>query len=137
MTLRILHVLDHSLPLHSGYTFRTLALLREQRRRGWQTLMLTTPKQGASAALQDEAEGWSFFRTPSQAGDGLFRQMQLTAARLRELIAEHRPDLRQQAQRVAMLSGREDAKLGIDGEAQPEAQRRQIGVRRVEPRGLP
>ena len=24
MSLRILHVLDHSLPLHSGYTFRTL-----------------------------------------------------------------------------------------------------------------
>ena len=26
--LRILHVLDHSLPLHSGYAFRTLAILR-------------------------------------------------------------------------------------------------------------
>jgi hypothetical protein len=25
LTMRILHVLDHSLPLHSGYTFRTLA----------------------------------------------------------------------------------------------------------------
>jgi glycogen(starch) synthase len=31
MSLRILHVLDHSIPLHSGYTFRTLAILREQR----------------------------------------------------------------------------------------------------------
>ena len=30
--MRILHVLDHSLPLHSGYAFRTLAILREQRR---------------------------------------------------------------------------------------------------------
>jgi asparagine synthase (glutamine-hydrolysing) len=27
--MRILHVLDHSIPLHSGYTFRTLAILRE------------------------------------------------------------------------------------------------------------
>ena len=25
---RILHVLDHSLPLHSGYTFRTRAILK-------------------------------------------------------------------------------------------------------------
>jgi hypothetical protein len=25
MSLRILHVLDHSIPLHSGYTFRTLS----------------------------------------------------------------------------------------------------------------
>jgi hypothetical protein len=31
MSLRVLHVLDHSIPLHSGYTFRTLSLLREQR----------------------------------------------------------------------------------------------------------
>ena len=27
---RILHVLDHSLPMHSGYTFRTRAILRAQ-----------------------------------------------------------------------------------------------------------
>ncbi len=34
VALRILHVLDHSLPLHSGYTFRTVAILREQRALG-------------------------------------------------------------------------------------------------------
>src|SRR5574338_53758 len=28
--MRILHILDHSIPLHSGYTFRTAAILREQ-----------------------------------------------------------------------------------------------------------
>ena len=28
--LRVLHVLDHSLPLHSGYTFRTRAILKAQ-----------------------------------------------------------------------------------------------------------
>ena len=27
---RVLHVLDHSLPLHSGYTFRTRAILKAQ-----------------------------------------------------------------------------------------------------------
>jgi glycogen(starch) synthase len=48
MSLRILHVLDHSLPLHSGYSFRTLAILREQRALGWQTVHLTTPKQGVA-----------------------------------------------------------------------------------------
>ena len=32
MTLRILHVFDHSLPLHSGYTFRSANILREQRK---------------------------------------------------------------------------------------------------------
>ena len=35
--IRVLHVLDHSIPLHSGYTFRTAALLREQRSLGWRT----------------------------------------------------------------------------------------------------
>ena len=34
MPLRILHVLDHSIPLHSGYTFRTASILREQRALG-------------------------------------------------------------------------------------------------------
>ena len=29
--MRVLHLLDHSVPLHSGYSFRTLALLQEQR----------------------------------------------------------------------------------------------------------
>ena len=50
MSLRILHVLDHSIPLHSGYTFRTLAILKEQRRLGWETLQLTSSKHyGATA----------------------------------------------------------------------------------------
>lgn len=35
--MRILHILDHSIPLHSGYTFRTLAILKEQRDLGWET----------------------------------------------------------------------------------------------------
>ena len=30
MSLRILHVLDHSAPLHSGYAFRTLSILRDE-----------------------------------------------------------------------------------------------------------
>ena len=93
MSLRILHVLDHSIPLHSGYTFRTLAILREQRALGWDTLHLTTPKQGAAATLRDEVEGWTFYRTPSQAGDGLTRQMLLTARRLAQLAQATRPDI--------------------------------------------
>ena len=48
--MRILHVLDHSLPLHSGYAFRTLAILREQRALGWETLQLTTPRHGRGRA---------------------------------------------------------------------------------------
>jgi glycogen(starch) synthase len=93
MTLRVLHVLDHSIPLHSGYTFRTLAILREQRKLGWQTFHLTSPKQGAAAVLKEELEGWSFHRTPSATGAGLVRQMLLTARRIAEVVLETEPDL--------------------------------------------
>jgi hypothetical protein len=62
MSMRILHVLDHSIPLHSGYTFRTLSILREQRKLGWQTFHLTSPKQMGATALEDDVDGWHFYR---------------------------------------------------------------------------
>lgn len=93
MTLRVLHVLDHSLPLHSGYTFRTASILREQRKLGWETFHVTTPKQGVGTALKEEADGWTFYRTPSAEQDGLVAQMRLTAARLDELVREIKPDI--------------------------------------------
>ena len=63
--LRILHVLDHSVPIHSGYSFRSLALFREQRRRGWHTTHLTTPKHTAAGPSPEEVDGFTFHRTPS------------------------------------------------------------------------
>lgn len=62
--MRILHILDHSLPLHSGYTFRSAAILREQQRLGWETFHLTGAKQGTVSTLEETAEGLHFFRTP-------------------------------------------------------------------------
>ncbi|MCM8595411.1 TIGR04063 family PEP-CTERM/XrtA system glycosyltransferase [Accumulibacter sp.] len=91
--MRVLHILDHSLPLHSGYSFRTVSILREQRALGWETFHLTTPKQGSGAALQEEADGWTFYRTPAAAGVGMPSQMRLTAARLNEIVEAVRPDL--------------------------------------------
>src|SRR6476646_1900399 len=63
--MRILHILDHSLPLHSGYVFRTVAILREQRALGWQTLQLTTPRHGKAATDIEDVDGWQFHRTPA------------------------------------------------------------------------
>lgn len=91
--MRVLHVLDHSIPLHSGYTFRTLAILREQQRLGWQTLQLTTPKQGAGTAREEVVDGLKLHRTPSAAGAGLLAQMRLTAARIAEVVRAEKPDL--------------------------------------------
>jgi len=99
--MKILHVLDHSLPLHSGYTFRTAGILREQRARGWETLHLTTPRHGSSDAPVEQADGWEFHRTPSRKslrgwvpGIGTYLdEMAATAARLDELVRAHRPDV--------------------------------------------
>jgi glycogen(starch) synthase len=95
--LRVLHVLDHSLPLHSGYTFRTLSLLQEQRRRGWQTFQITGAKQGGMAAGAEHVDGWAFFRTPAVRAAFPVRrelaQMDALASRLARVVAEVRPDL--------------------------------------------
>lgn len=97
--MRILHVLDHSAPLHSGYAFRTLAILREQRARGWETIQLTSPKQGAVDGVEETAEGFVFHRTQaptsaqSSGAPQLLRQMVATQARVAELVRTYRPDV--------------------------------------------
>lgn len=61
--MRVLHILDHSIPLHSGYTFRTLSILREQRKLGWQTFHLTSPKHVGAELPAEGVDGWHFYRT--------------------------------------------------------------------------
>lgn len=101
MTMRVLHVLDHSIPLHSGYTFRTLAILREQRRLGWDTCHVTGPKHTATQALEETVDGqWHFYRSPPVEGTasrlpGLepMAQMRQLERRLDAVAAELRPDV--------------------------------------------
>ncbi|MCG6940122.1 MAG: glycosyltransferase, exosortase A system-associated [Thiohalocapsa sp.] len=66
--MKILHVLDHSIPLHSGYTFRTRAILKQQAALGWETVQITSGKQGERAAVVEEIEGLRFYRTPPPKG---------------------------------------------------------------------
>ena len=71
--MRILHVLDHSIPLHSGYTFRTRSILREQQALGWETFHVTGANQddGAKnqiATLEEDVDGLHFYRTPRNHG---------------------------------------------------------------------
>ncbi|MFN3983873.1 MAG: glycosyltransferase, partial [Rhodocyclaceae bacterium] len=95
--MRILHILDHSIPLHSGYTFRTAAILREQHARGWETHHLTSPKQGPTDAPLETVDGLSFHRTqvPAAAPAGLreWRLMRATEQRLTELVERLAPDI--------------------------------------------
>jgi glycogen synthase len=95
--MRILHIFDHSLPLHSGYTFRSAAILREQQALGWETFHLTSPKQGATVTAVDEADGLRFYRTPAPDAHAVIphplRLMQATERRLMELAKSLHPDL--------------------------------------------
>ena len=98
--VKILHVLDHSLPLQSGYSFRTIGILTAQRKRGWETVQVTTPKQYRFEAPVDRVDGWTFFRTPQPSAATqrlpvmreLF-QMCSTRSRLQQVIDETQPDI--------------------------------------------
>ena len=66
--MRVLHVLDHSLPLHSGYTFRTRAILTAQAALGLDVRGITGQRHALSGgSALDEVEivdGLTFHRTP-------------------------------------------------------------------------
>jgi PEP-CTERM/exosortase A-associated glycosyltransferase len=98
MSLRILHVLDHSIPLHSGYTFRTLSILREQRKLGWETFHLTSPKQVNCDVAEEEVDGWHFYRTLALPGNplpglGEMALMRQLERRLQQVAGQLQPDL--------------------------------------------
>ncbi|HEY1225830.1 MAG TPA: glycosyltransferase, partial [Ramlibacter sp.] len=98
--MRVLHVLDHSIPLHSGYTFRTRSILREQRALGWETFHITGAKQGETAALEETVDGLHFYRTPASTSSlsrlPLLNQKDVIdglARRLAEIIPQVKPDV--------------------------------------------
>jgi PEP-CTERM/exosortase A-associated glycosyltransferase len=100
MMPRILHVLDHSIPLHSGYTFRTRSILQQQRALGWQTEHLTSPKHEGAQLEVEEVDGLRFHRTIVPTN--LMRRLPVigqwmvvrdTQKRLEQLIPELKPDL--------------------------------------------
>ncbi|MBF0611488.1 MAG: glycosyltransferase [Magnetococcales bacterium] len=64
MTIRVLHLLDHSWPLRSGYAVRSQAILRTQVAAGFQVALLTSGKHPAQEEKDGEQEGITYFRTP-------------------------------------------------------------------------
>ncbi len=98
--MRVLHVFDHSIPLHSGYTFRSRSILREQRRLGWETFHLTSPKHSAPGRDEEDVDGLHFYRTRWQpsgiAALPVLREFALMRAlerRLLEVCARVQPDV--------------------------------------------
>ena len=73
--MRILHVLDHSLPLHSGYTFRTRAIVTAQKARGMEVACLTGVRHSRSGEGAGTGFGVRWKSIPSiVSGSGPPRQ---------------------------------------------------------------
>jgi PEP-CTERM/exosortase A-associated glycosyltransferase len=98
--VKILHILDHSIPLHSGYTFRTRAILEQQRKLGWETAHVTSIKHIADSPEEETVDGLHFYRTRGAKSvlDGIpilnqYNVVSSLAKRLDEVIAREQPDI--------------------------------------------
>jgi glycogen(starch) synthase len=98
--MRILHLLDHAIPVHSAYSHDALSLLKQQRARGWHTIQVTGPNQGPVETADRNDDGWHWFRTAAPAASrcGLplladCMNAAAMAARVREVARLTRPDI--------------------------------------------
>ncbi len=98
--MKILHILDHSIPLHSGYTFRTRAIIEQQRKLGWDTYHVTSAKHQGSKADVETVDGLTFYRSAAPQGLSaklpVFNQWAIVrtlAQRLDEIIPQIKPDI--------------------------------------------
>ena len=94
--MRILHILDHGLPLQSGYTFRTRAILKAQEARGWQVAAVTGPRHGLAPDAVESVDGLTFYRTQATRKGGVLGEVGGLAAFARRIDAAvdaFRPDI--------------------------------------------
>lgn len=99
--MRVLHVLDHSAPLQSGYVSRTLGILRAQRALGFDPVCITSPRHSADAGEPEvnveEVMGFRFYRTASPPsalpGLGFIAEMKMTENHLKTVIKAEKPDI--------------------------------------------
>lgn len=94
---RVLHVLDHSLPLHSGYTFRTRAILKAQQAMGLEVRGVTSLRHSADGPDIETVDGLTFHRTRGEAtgpvGLREWREISRLAAAIEDLAGKWRPDV--------------------------------------------
>lgn len=97
--MRVLHVLDHSLPLHSGYTFRTRAILKAQQKLGLEVRGITSVRhKGAADAPNPEAvDELVFHRAIGTQSNfpvwGEIGEMRSLSRAIESLAVEWRPDV--------------------------------------------
>jgi PEP-CTERM/exosortase A-associated glycosyltransferase len=98
--MRILHILDHSLPLQSGYVYRTLGIIDQQRALGWEPVLLTSGKHYAPGPARERIGEWEFLRTGAPTGLAArlpwVRELAIVSdldRKLDEVIGEVRPQI--------------------------------------------
>lgn len=95
--MRVLHVLDHSLPLHSGYTFRTRAILKSQQAAGIDVRGVTGLRHFKDGPTVEEAEGILFHRSTGTAegpaGLREWREIARFAEGIAKVVEDWRPDI--------------------------------------------
>jgi PEP-CTERM/exosortase A-associated glycosyltransferase len=94
---RVLHILDHSLPAQSGYTFRTRALMRAQAALGWTVAGVTSVRHPLPGPAVEVADGLTFYRTPaiSDAPSPVREWREIAALRktVAAVAAQFQPDI--------------------------------------------
>ena len=95
--MKVLHILDHSAPIFSGYSFRSAAITRFQKDFGLAPVVLTSPKHGSGTNSVEEIDGVRHYRT-SALPDNSTAQLPF----VKELQLMHRLK-----QRIGEVAGRE------------------------------
>ena len=106
---RILHILDHSLPLHSGYSFRTRAIMTAQIAAGLDVAAVTSVRHEdnlrpmgqvpgeSDTPPVEQIDGLTFYRTTETVGGPFpfreWRDVSALARRTAQVADEWQPDI--------------------------------------------
>lgn len=98
--MKVLHIFDHSIPMHSGYTFRSRAILDQQRAMGWLTSHITSSKHTAESMGEETIDGLLFYRSANHGRMfgklPILNQLAVVSSlrkRLDQVIEMERPDI--------------------------------------------
>ena len=99
--MRILHVMNDSIPLVGGYTSRSRCIVTHQQRIGMEPFVVTSVRQGPTGRDPEQFDGITYFRTQWPERSflrktpllGLIKELSLFYTRIRKAVAEISPDI--------------------------------------------
>ena len=96
---RVLHILDHSLPLQSGYTFRTRAILTSLQKAGVEVRAITGARHSAEGPPRETIDGLTFERLPAAPVPGgppglrEWREIETLRKQIERVAHDWQPDI--------------------------------------------